>query len=108
MVYEKPFNQHSPAELERLSVLMGELGESVQVIGKILQYGYESQDPYNPEQITNRQHLEKELGDVLNGIHLLCKASDLDINVIQQQAIHKRSTIGQWLHHQNLEKLLED
>lgn len=37
---DEPFNDLSNAELERLALLLEELGEAQQVIGKILRHGY--------------------------------------------------------------------
>ena len=38
MIY--PFNELSPAEVERLAILAEEMGEAIQVIGKVLRHGY--------------------------------------------------------------------
>jgi hypothetical protein len=61
------FNGLSPAEAERLALLLEELGEAQQVIGKILRHGYESHHPENPDD-SNRALLEGELGDVMAAI----------------------------------------
>lgn len=93
------FNGLSPAEAERLAVLMEELGEAQQVIGKILRHGYESTHPDGGP--TNRQELEKELGDVRNAERMMIEAYDLNAHQIQLRAQEKSKTIGQYLHHQD-------
>ena len=92
------FNGLSYAEAERLAILMEELAEAQQVIGKILRHGYESTHPDGGP--TNRQALEKELGDVRNAERMMIEANDLAPHQIQQRAHEKAQTIGQFLHHQ--------
>jgi hypothetical protein len=55
------FNQPTPAEHERLALMLEELGEAQQAIGKILRYGYEEYSPFDDMKTTNRVALEKEL-----------------------------------------------
>jgi hypothetical protein len=52
------FNRLTPAEAERLALLLEELGEAQQIIGKILRHGYESYHPDDPE-TTNRTLLAR-------------------------------------------------
>jgi NTP pyrophosphatase (non-canonical NTP hydrolase) len=92
------FNGLSPAEAERLAVLAEELGESVQAIGKILRHGYESRHPLGGP--TNRQALEKELGDVRHAMIRLCDAGDLSKQHIHDMADVKALNIVKYLHHQ--------
>ena len=93
------FNQLSPSEAERLAILLEELGEAQQAIGKILRHGYESFHPRVPD-ITNRETLEKELGDVLFAIEMLCGSNDLNMGEIKEWAKQKSMRIEQYLHHQ--------
>ena len=101
------FNKLNPGELERLAVLLEELGEAQQAIGKILRHGY---DTYNPllepdsdgNPVTcNREDLEKELGDILCAIDLMNAARDIRRGVIELRADQKREKISGWLHHQH-------
>ena len=92
------FNKLTPAEAERLALLLEEMGEAQQAIGKILRHGYESQNPFQPGP-TNRDRLEKELGDVQHAIDLLCR-SDVNRDRIDKCEILKRQAISQYLHHQ--------
>lgn len=100
-VYQASFNRLSPAELERLAVLGGELNEAAGVVAKILRYGYEASNPFDPKSETNREALERELGDVANGIRMLCVSGDVVPERIQAWADEKQRTINQWLHHQS-------
>lgn len=73
----KHFNQLTPAEHERLSLLLKELGEAQQAIGKILIHGYESCHPNNPNK-TNRNDLEEELGHIRNAQRMMIDAGDIN------------------------------
>lgn len=92
------FNGLSNAEAERLAVLMEELGEAQQAIGKILRHGFDIS--YADGDPTNREDLEKELGDVQNAQRMMIEAGDLNPAAIQLRAKAKEMTIGQFLHHQ--------
>lgn len=56
------FNGLSPAEAERLAMLIEEASEVSQIACKILRHGYESHHPDSPE-ATNRQELRREVTD---------------------------------------------
>lgn len=58
------FNRLTPAQAERLAMLAEECGEVIQMIGKILRHGYDSYHPQD-RTVTNRQHLGRELTDLL-------------------------------------------
>ncbi len=94
------FNELTPAEAERLALLLEEMGEAQQVIGKILRHGYESRDPTDPDSIINRGLLEKELGDVLCAIDLMIEAHDVDQDDMNALGKIKYASVKQWLHHQ--------
>lgn len=100
-VNEQPFNQLTPAELERLALLSEELGEAQQAIGKIMRHGYRSFHPDRPEGPTNRDTLERELGDVLAAMILLGLAGDIDTS--RARLVHaqeKLKRVRQYTHHQ--------
>lgn len=92
------FNKLTPAEAERLALLLEELGEAQQAIGKILRHGYESCHPDGGP--TNRESLERELGDVYHAMIRMWSVGDLDGNAVTQHADNKARTIGRYLHHQ--------
>lgn len=91
------YNGLTPAEAERLAILLEELGEVQQVIGKILRHGYESYPPN--EGPTNRERLEQELGHVQFIINLMCLKDVLKYHV-NTSAKERSLSIIQWLHHQ--------
>lgn len=93
------FNKLTPAELERLSILSEELSEAGHVIGKILRHGYESHHPDGGA--SNRELLEKELGDVRYATLLLSANRDVRQTQINWYADKKSESIPQYLHHQS-------
>lgn len=92
------FNKLTPAEDERLALLLEELGESIQAIGKIQRHGYQSCHPDGGP--TNREYLERELGDVRCALRMLCDAGDLDNRAIEFASGCKSVTVKKYLHHQ--------
>lgn len=110
----KHFNQLTPAEHERLAYLMEECGEVIQIIGKIMRHGYESYDPTDPNNkvvgengrgigktlqvTTNRQLLERELGDVMRAARMLGTSGDVDPLEVDVQA--SKGPPSKYMHHQ--------
>lgn len=93
------FNGLTEAEAERLALLLEELGEAQQAIGKILRHGYESTHPDGGP--TNREALEREIGDVKAAVNMLIDAHDLNMMEIDAAGLRKRSRVRQYLHHQD-------
>lgn len=93
-------NGLSDAETERLALLLEELGEAAQVVGKILRHGYESVNPFEPT-TTNRARLEHELGDVLVAIDFLLDYGDVEQWRLDDRKQVKHHRIWDWLHHQD-------
>lgn len=92
------FNGLKPAEAERLALLAEEMGETIQVIGKILRHGYCSYDPAKPT-TTNRDLLERELGDVMAVLGLMVQRDDVGEAAIDRFRIAKLRRVEQFLHH---------
>jgi uncharacterized membrane protein YccC len=93
------FNQLSEAEAERLAILAEECGEVIQAVGKVLRHGYESNNKGQlPE--TNRQALEREIGDLLHNLARMEVAGDLSHDRIEARALSKAAHVGPYLHHQ--------
>ena len=97
------FNRLTPAEAERLALLLEELGEAQQAVGKILRHGYESINPEIPveDQVTCRANLEKELGDVLVAMDFLVDFGDISQSNLDDRRRVKHHKIWSWLHHQD-------
>lgn len=75
--------QLSAAQVERLALLVEELGEASQAAGKILRHGFRQPGlPYD-----NARDLSLELGDVLYAVSLC--ARDLDLSLAQQRCAEK-------------------
>lgn len=91
-------NELSPARAERLAVLLEELGEAQQAIGKILRHGYQSGWPVADG--SNRRDLEKELGHVQYAVWMLIESGDLAYSNIHKSKDLKETSIQQFLHHQ--------
>jgi NTP pyrophosphatase (non-canonical NTP hydrolase) len=95
-----PFNELTPAEVERLALLAEECAEVIQVIGKILRHGYESVNPKDRDGPANREMLQNELGDIDAAISLLEEAGDVHENEITKAAAIKMAKVAQYLHEQ--------
>jgi len=93
------FNKLSEAEQERLAILIEECAEVVQVGCKILRHGYESDNNGKlPE--TNRQQLQRELGDLLHALDRMETAADVSGVELLKRKISKPAHIQPYLHHQ--------
>lgn len=92
------FNGLTPAETERIALLVEEMGEVQQVLGKILRHGYESNWEGGP---TNRESLHLELGDVLVVLQMMAEAGDIHESSIEERIEVKMEKIKRFLHHQD-------
>lgn len=99
MANEKFSNGLTDAQSERLAILLEEMGEAQQCIGKILRHGYESFDPTGRVTGDNRFLLTKELGDSLAAIGFMVDAKDVSETAIHNRALEKRQKIKPYLHH---------
>lgn len=96
----KHFNNLTPAEHERLVILNEECAEVQQAISKILRHGYESTNPTIPDSETNREALERELGDLFHAARRLIGCADVHGGLIEERAQSKPRHILPYLHHQ--------
>ena len=94
------FNELTPAEAERLALLLEELGETQQAIGKILRHGYHSVNPCAPGP-NNQEALEAELGHVQAAVKMMVDRFDLSPEAIDASCSLKLQTVVQWTHHQS-------
>jgi NTP pyrophosphatase (non-canonical NTP hydrolase) len=67
----------SPAQIERLAILAEECAETIQMVNKILRFGWESVHPFLEDQKTNRERLSEELRDILVATLLLIENKDI-------------------------------
>lgn len=91
-------NNLTKAEKERLYLLIEEMGEVQQLIGKIFRHGYESRWPRNGS--TNREKLEQEIADICVIIEMLLQNEDLDSNGVAIKMDLKELKMKARLHHQ--------
>jgi hypothetical protein len=94
------FNGLTPAEAERLAILIEECAEVQQIACKILRHGYESHNPTIPNSETNREALERELGDLGHAASRMEAAADINPLKIRARAQSKPERIKPYLHHQ--------
>jgi NTP pyrophosphatase (non-canonical NTP hydrolase) len=96
------YNQLTPAEDERLAILLEESGEVIQLIGKIQRHGYESYNPSDENKTTNRVLLEQELGDLLFAIEFMTTNKDISSDHLEKAKLSKNQRIWNYVHHQKL------
>lgn len=88
----------TPAEIERLALLIEECGEVAQAACKILRHGWDSFNPLSKDKIDNRDALAKELGQLELAVHLLKTADDVSTVDISEAFSEKLHSIKRWLH----------
>jgi len=93
------FNKLTPAEAERVALLLEECGEVVQICGKILRHGFDSCNPLT-DGPDNRQLLQRELGDIEAAKDLMNEAGDIADCTVKGFAVLKLKKVGTYLHHQ--------
>jgi NTP pyrophosphatase (non-canonical NTP hydrolase) len=87
------FNELTNEEQERLSMLLEECGEVLQVIGKIQRFGFDnSHSKYGDK--TFRELLAMEIGDVLIAISMLLDNGDIENSLIDEFQTKKRNKIN--------------
>ncbi len=99
----EPFNKLTPGQLERLTKLSEECSEVIKTICKIVLHGYESTDPTFQVEGTNREQLEKEIGDINAAVNLLAVRNEVFYAAIldhQDAKIQKYLDGKCYLHHQ--------
>lgn len=80
------FNGLTPAEAERIAMLMEEAGEIVQACGKILRHGYESHHPDGGQ--TNRDELIHELIDLSAVAFGMTLYGDIELPPVLEEQLH--------------------
>lgn len=99
------FNELTPAEAERLAMLIEECSEVVHAAAKVLRHGYDSFDPTDESKGDNRRMLGLELGDLDAIIGLMQTAGDFRAGLISQGARKKLLSLQRYAHHQPAESL---
>lgn len=99
------FNGLTAAEDERLSLLVEECAEVIQIAMKIQRHGYSSHHPDDEGDAsgnftTNRQLLETELGHVQAAYELMLHEGDVVNGSVRKAMFNKLSHVRKYLHHQ--------
>lgn len=92
------FNALSEAEQERLAIVIEECGEVIQAACKVLRHGYASVNPTIPDSETNREGLEREIGDLQHAIARL-EVYDVSRSRIDKCLNSKPERIKPYLNH---------
>ena len=91
------------AQIERIHLVVEEMGEAIQAAMKALRHGYDKRHPSAPPLCTNKWELEDELGNVRAAMIFLCENGDLSKEHIHESANHKLKYMyrrGEYLYHQ--------
>lgn len=94
------FSKMTEAERERLEMLIEEAGEIVTIGTKILRHGYTSYHPDDPAKVTNRDHLEREVGDLLTVFERMVSEGDVEGDVLMLDLNARWKSKLKWTHHQ--------
>jgi hypothetical protein len=94
------FSQLTEAEQERLAILVEECAEVQQIACKILRHGYKSRNPKIPGGETNREALEREVGDLLHAADRMWRSRDIDRSTCEDRMHSKADHVTPYLHHQ--------
>lgn len=91
-------NGLTPAQNERLALLVQELGDVAQVAGKVLLHGFDGR----PDGILNNQHaeLERELGHLMMVIGLIIEAGDVSAEAVARSSDYRAEAAAKALRHQ--------
>jgi hypothetical protein len=95
----KHFNALTEGQVERLAILAEECAEVTQAVMKILRHGLHSNNNGQlPE--TNRQALQREVGDLLHALDRCFTSGDLNPEPVEERRKSKPEGIAPYLHHQ--------
>lgn len=93
------FNELTEAQAERLAVLLEEMGELQQAIGKIFRHGYNSCNPDVENHKGNRHDFSIECADVICAIQHCESENDLIHKVLNDRHSVRPEKIKKYLHH---------
>lgn len=97
-------NQLNLDQIERIALLMEEMGELQQSLGKVLRHGYHSCDPTNPEHLGNSADVAREAAQVRWCIDFMLDNNDFPFSIYQEEKTKRTKTVGEYLHHNKVSK----
>lgn len=94
-----PFNELSPRQAELFDLMQEECAEAIQAIAKVKRHGLESYNPDDTEAGSNKEQMERELGQVLACIELLDKNGIISAAALKKHKDAKLKNVLEYLHH---------
>jgi NTP pyrophosphatase (non-canonical NTP hydrolase) len=94
-------NKLTAAQEERLTLLIEECSEVIKCATKVLRFGYDSINPYAPQDGTNLNQLQLELGDLFAIKRLMANNEDIDVKAIAGRAVSKYNKLHTYLRQQH-------
>jgi len=88
------------SQRERLAMLIEECGEVIQAATKVLRHGWDSHHPEVADGETNKEALERELGDVMGVMHGMTTKGDI-AHIPWSSFPDNWERKKKWTHHQN-------
>ena len=79
---------------EVMDILQEECAEVIQAVSKISRFGIDNYKPGKP--LTNRQHLEEELGDMLAMIDIMLELSVISLDNLEIAKKAKIEKLKEW------------
>lgn len=79
---------------EVMDILQEECAEVIQAVSKISRFGIDNYKPGKP--LTNRQHLEEELGDMLAMIDIMLEFSVISLDNLEKAKVAKIEKLKKW------------
>ena len=89
----------SPAQVERLVMLVERCGEASVMAGKVLRYGYGGTSPRTG--LPNQVILERKIGSLLAMIDLMARTDDVRLREVRTTRDWASEHMGKWMHHHN-------
>jgi NTP pyrophosphatase (non-canonical NTP hydrolase) len=84
----------NPIEKEVMDILQEECAEVIQAVSKISRFGIDNFKP--GKSVTNREHLEEELGDVLAMIDILLEKKLISLDKLEIAKSAKIEKLKKW------------
>lgn len=91
-------NGLTAAQNERLIKLIEECSEIIKVACKIQLHGYDSINPYAPQDGTNLNQLQLEMGDYDAIFALMANNGDIDVEAVNERHHKKYQILPKFLH----------